>query len=75
MHVTNPTDLVYASDTSLHRYTHKEILKEISFFEARLKTVGHDGDCGYEQALAEMYHVLIKQRRDMLTRIAQQDGS
>lgn len=43
--------------------------EEIAYLEARLDEIGGNGDCAYEKSLARSYVVLLKERRDQLTRI------
>jgi len=43
-----------------------EIAEEIAMLEARLHSVGLDGDCAYERALSKVYDALLVQRRRQL---------
>lgn len=43
-----------------------DLEKEIALLEARLKSVGMDGDCAYERALSKVYDSLLIQRRRQL---------
>lgn len=43
--------------------------QEIAFFETRLYEMGEKGDCAYEHALSRAYELLLRERRDQLSRL------
>lgn len=43
-----------------------DLAEEIELLEARLKTMGMDGDCAYERALSKVYDSLLIERRRKL---------
>ena len=44
----------------------KQLLEEISWFEARLEAIGGNGDCAYEKALARSYEQAVAHHRERL---------
>jgi hypothetical protein len=43
-----------------------DIRQEIAFLEARLKAMGHDGDCAYERAMSTLYRDMLVELRGRL---------
>lgn len=54
--------------------TREDILREITFCENRLHTLGGGGDCSDDRALARTYRALIGRRREILARMAGADA-
>ncbi len=52
--------------TPRHADKASDLAEEIKLLEARLHTVGLDGDCAYERALSKVYDSLLIQRRRQL---------
>ncbi|WJW75017.1 hypothetical protein QVG61_10985 [Thiohalobacter sp. IOR34] len=50
----------------LSRPLAKHLREEIALLEARLSTLGLDGDCAYERALSGAYSRLLEERRSQL---------
>ena len=53
----------YSTATPGREHSHSRLLEEIAYLEARLITIGQNGDCAYEKAMARSYTQLLRQRR------------
>lgn len=49
-----------------HEESHRRLLEEIAYLEARLLAIGQTGDCAYEKSLARSYAELLHARRRQL---------
>jgi hypothetical protein len=43
-----------------------ELRQEIALLEARLRSMGGDGDCAYERAMSLLYVAMVEERRRRL---------
>ena len=58
----------YTSATPDRDHSYSRLVEEIAYLEARLITIGQNGDCAYEKAMARSYRELLRQRRcDLMT--------
>ena len=53
----------YTTVTPHRDHSHSRLLEEIAYLEARLITIGQNGDCAYEKSMARSYTELLQQRR------------
>ena len=44
----------------------RQILEQITFFEARLNEMGWSGDCAYEKSLTRVYEAQLQENRQLL---------
>ena len=56
----------YTTATPQRDYSHGRLREEIAYLEARLISIGENGDCAYEKALARSYKQLLELRREEL---------
>jgi hypothetical protein len=44
----------------------QRLAEDIAYMEARLKEIGHDGDCAYEKAIIRFFNEQLEVRRARL---------
>jgi hypothetical protein len=67
-------DMIDANPRSpvVHGRCHNQeqaLLEDIAYCEARLRQMGHLGDCAYEKAMTRFYEALVEEKRQSLERI------